>query len=245
MRSKLLASAVAASTLVGGTAFGVTGVAGAQTDDDRPPAEAGPPRGRGPKLDAAAQALNLSVDDLRARLRDGRTLAQVAQEQNVDVQAVIDAMVAAATERIDEEVQEGDLTAEEANERKAGLEARITRLVNEGPERGGPGHRRGLKLDAAAEALNLSVDDLRARLRDGRTLGQVAQEQNVDVQAVIDAMVAAATERIDEEVQEGELTAEEANERKAGLEERITRLFNEGPPERGERGEGPPPDQNE
>jgi alkylated DNA nucleotide flippase Atl1 len=236
MRSKLLASVVAASTLVGGAAFGATGVAGAQTDD-RPPAEAGPGRGHGPKLDAAAEALNLSVEDLREQLRDGRTLAQVAQQQNVDVQRVIDAMVAAATERIDEEVQEGDLTAEEANERKANLEERITRLVNEGPQRGGPGHRRGPKLEAAAEALNLSVEDLREQLRDGRTLAQVAQEQNVDVQRAIDAMVADATARIDQKVQEGELSAEEANERKAELEERITRLVNEGPPERGERGE--------
>jgi alkylated DNA nucleotide flippase Atl1 len=250
--SRLLASVVAASTLVGGAAFGATGVAGAQTDDgegpSRPPAEAGPGRGHGPKLDAAAEALNLSVEDLREQLRDGRTLAQVAQEQNVDVQRVIDAMVAAATERIDEEVQEGDLTAEEGNERKANLEERITRLVNEGPQRGGPGHRRGPKLDAAAEALNLSVEDLRQQLRDGRTLAQVAQEQNVDVQTVIDAMVADATARIDQKVQEGELSAEEANEHKAELEERITRLVNEGPPERGERGErgeGPPPEPDE
>jgi lipoate-protein ligase A len=146
MRSKLLASAVAASALVGGTAFGVTGqgfaVAGAQTGDDRPPAEAGRPDGHRPKLDAAAQALNLSVDDLRSQLRDGKTLAQVAQDQNVDVQRVIDAMVADATARIDQKVQEGELTAEEANERKANLEERVTRLVNEGPrERGERGDR--------------------------------------------------------------------------------------------------------
>jgi hypothetical protein len=144
--SRLLASVVAASTLVGGAAFGATGVAGAQTDDgegpNRPPAEAGPGRGHGPKLDAAAEALNLSVEDLREQLRDGRTLAQVAQEQNVDVQTVIDAMVADATARIDQKVQEGELSAEEANERKAELEERITRLVNEGPrERGERGER--------------------------------------------------------------------------------------------------------
>jgi hypothetical protein len=248
MRSKLLASAVAASVVVGGTAFGVTGVAGAQTDDDRPPAEAGRPGGHRPELDAAAQALNMSVEDLGSQLRDGKTLAQVAQERNVDVQTVIDAMVAEATARIDEKVQEGDLTAEEANERKANLEERITRLVNEGPQRCGPGHRRGPKLDAAAEALNMSVDDLGSQLRDGKTLAQVAQEQNVNAQAVIDAMVADATARIDQKVQEGDLTAEEANERKADLEERITRLVNEGPPERGDRGdrsEGPPPERNE
>jgi hypothetical protein len=66
-------------------------------------------------------------------------------------------------------------------------------------------------------------------------------------------MVAEATARIDQKVQEGDLSADEANERKAELQERITRLVNEGPPERGEgprgpRGDGPPerrPDRNE
>jgi hypothetical protein len=136
--SRVLASVVVASALAGGATFGVTGIAGAQTGDDRPPAEAGRHGGPGPKLDAAAQALNLSADALREQLRDGKTLAQVAQDQNVDVQKVIDAMVADATARIDQKVQEGDLSADEANERKAELKDRITGLVNEGPrERGG------------------------------------------------------------------------------------------------------------
>ena len=135
MRSKLLASAVAASALAGGATFAAAGIAGAQSGDDRPPAEAGRPGGHRPKLDAAAQALNLSVDDLRAKLRDGKTLAQVALDQNVDKQKVIDAMVADATAHIDQAVQDGKLTADQANERKSNLQDRITRLVNEGPRR--------------------------------------------------------------------------------------------------------------
>src|SRR5829696_2663248 len=48
---------------------GSRAVAGAQTGGDRPPADADRPRGgHGPGLDAAAQALNLSVDDLRSKL---------------------------------------------------------------------------------------------------------------------------------------------------------------------------------
>jgi ribosomal protein S20 len=141
MRSKLLASAVVASALAGGATLGVTGIAGAQSGDDRPPAEAGKPGGRGPKLDAAAQALNLSVDDLRSKLREDKTLAQVAQDQNVDKQKVIDAMVADATAHIDQAVQDGKLTADQANERKSNLQERITKLVNEGPP--DRGERRG------------------------------------------------------------------------------------------------------
>jgi len=155
-------------------------------------------------------------------------------------------MVADATAHIDQAVQDGKLTADQANERKSNLQDRITRLVNEGKPKGD--HRP--KLDAAATALNVSVDDLRSRLQGGKTLAQVAQDQNVDVQKVIDAMVADATAHIDQAVQDGKLTADQANERKSNLQDRITRLVNEGPPERGDgprgrRGEGPPSERNE
>jgi hypothetical protein len=139
MRSKLLASAVVASALAGGAAFGVTGLAGAQTTDTTRATQADQPDHR-PKLDAAAKALNLSVDDLRSKLKGGKTLAQVAQDQGVDSQKVIDAMVADATAHIDQEVKDGKLTADQANERKSNLKDRITKLVNEGPpkDREGP-----------------------------------------------------------------------------------------------------------
>ena len=150
MRSKttarLLTSAVVAAALAGGAVLGATGIAGAQTNNDsgrdRPPAEAGGPR-HGPKLDAAAQTLGVSVDDLRSKLEGGQTIAQVAQAQGVDVQTVIDAMVADATSHIDQAVKDGRLTADQANERKAGLKDRITKLVNEGPQQGHHGERPG------------------------------------------------------------------------------------------------------
>ena len=95
----------------------------------------------GAKLEAAADALGISVEELRTALADGSSIADVAEEQGVDVQDVIDALVAEATEHIDLHVEAGDLTAEEAAERKAGLTERITRLVNrEGLPRRGPGH---------------------------------------------------------------------------------------------------------
>src|SRR5947199_8633371 len=150
MRSKLRASRVIAATavvaaLAGGGVLGqsfvVTAVAGAQTGNDQRPG------GHGPNLDAAAQALNLSADDLRSKLEDGNTtIAQVAQAQGVDVQKVIDAMVADATAHIDQAVQDGKLTADQANERKANLQERITKLVNDGPPKD---HRARTPDDAA------------------------------------------------------------------------------------------------
>ncbi len=247
MRSKLRASRVLAAaaltaSLAGGGVLGVTAVAGAQTGGDRPPADADrPPGGHGPGLDAAAKALNLSVDDLRSKLEGDKTIAQVAQEQGVDVQTVIDAMVADATAHTDQAVQDGKLTADQANERKANLQERITKLVNEGKPKGGGPRGHGPKLDAAAKALGVSTDDLRGQLRDGKTIAQVADDRNVDKQKVIDAMVADATEHIDQAVKDGKLTADQANERKSGLKDRITTLVNDGPQKDREGGPGGPP----
>jgi ribosomal protein S20 len=240
MRSKLRASrAVAATAVVAalagggvlGQSFAATTVAGAQTANDQRPG------GHGPNLDAAAQALNLSAGDLRSKLEDGNTtIAQVAQAQGVDVQKVIDAMVADATAHIDQDVKDGKLTSDQANQRKSNLQDRITKLVNEGKPKGD----HGPKLDAAAKALNVSVDDLRSKLKDGKTLAQVAKDQGVDAQKVIDAMVADATAHIDQAVKDGKLTADQATQRKSGLRDRITKLVNDGPPK--DRGAGAPPD---
>jgi hypothetical protein len=61
----------------------------------------GPRRGpHGPKLDAAAEAIGVSVDELRTALENDQTIAQVAQAHNVSVDTVIDAMVADAREHI-------------------------------------------------------------------------------------------------------------------------------------------------
>ncbi|MCB0961820.1 MAG: hypothetical protein KDA98_00690, partial [Acidimicrobiales bacterium] len=77
--------------------------------------------------------------------------------------------------------------------------------------------------------------ELRDQLGPDTTLADVAAAQGVDVQTVIDAMVADAQEHLATAVEEGRLTQEEADAKAADLVERITSLVNDGPPERGER----------
>ncbi len=54
----------------------------------------------GPGLDAAATALGMTKDELRTELEGGKTIAEVATAKGVDVQKVIDALVAEAKSRI-------------------------------------------------------------------------------------------------------------------------------------------------
>lgn len=230
-RKILGAAAFSLALAAGGAAGAVLGtpaLSGAQDGADEPPESGadGALRQRGHKGEAlatAAEALGVSEDDLRAALQDGSSIADVAEEQGVELQVVIDALVAAATERL-EEVE-------------AALPERMTELVN---RTGWGEHRRpgrGLRhlgLASAAEAIGVTVEGLRSELASGATIAEVAEANDVAVQDVIDAMVGDASAKIDDAVAAGRIDEDRAAELKAALEERITAAVNgEGP--RGDR----------
>lgn len=118
-RSTVLGAAAFSLALAGGGAagalLGTPVVSGAQddttttapADDEARPGRGGPIRAfRGDCLEAAAEALGISTDELREQLRDGRTIADVAEERGVAVDDVVEAMVAAGTERLQEAIEE-------------------------------------------------------------------------------------------------------------------------------------------
>lgn len=97
-------------------------------------------------LDSAADAIGISRQDLIDELRDGKSLAQVAQEHGVGVDDLKNAMLQDARARLDDAVADGDLTRERADAIYAKFEERIDDLVNRTwPDRIGPpfGHGHG------------------------------------------------------------------------------------------------------
>jgi hypothetical protein len=195
-------------------------------------------RGRGHhggvQLEVAAEAIGITEDELRTALEGGQSIAQVAEANGVDVQVVIDAMVAAATERLEAAIEALPERMAEVVERE-GLPDR----------RPGPGHGHfGAGLDAAAEAIGITSEELRTALRDGSTIAEVAEANDVEVQTVIDALVADAEAALDEAVANGRLTDERAAEIKASLPERIEAMVN-GEGRFGGPGARPPADDTE
>jgi hypothetical protein len=91
------------------------------------------------KLDAAAQALGMTVEDLRSALQGGKSLAAVATEKGIDVAKVVDALVAEFKAHLDQEVASGIHTQAEADQKLAGARSRIEAFVNGTAPAGGPG----------------------------------------------------------------------------------------------------------
>ena len=192
-------------------------------------------------LSAAALA---QTETFSPREESDALVADVAEQLGVEPSQLTDALREAYTNRIDQAVEDGRLTAEQADALRERLEAGDVPLLM-GPWSGhGPGHgfHGGFAggFDAAAAYLGLSEDELRTALEDGDTLAEVAEEHDKSVDGLVDAMVAAARAHLDEAVEEGRITEEMRDSMLATLEERIRDHVNEGfrhvP---GHRGPGP------
>ncbi len=78
----------------------------------------------------AAQAINIPCADLITAVQGRQSIAQVAQSKNVTAQTVIDALVKAHNDALDEEVKEGLITSAQKDGQAARLTAQMTAFVN-------------------------------------------------------------------------------------------------------------------
>lgn len=105
----------------------------------------------GPTSDAVANALGLDRGEVQVLRHEGLSLAQIAERQGIDPQAVIDALKARWTERIQVRLEDGAISPDEAAQLREQLEVRARDLVyrvTPGGMQGaavgaGPGHGSG------------------------------------------------------------------------------------------------------
>ena len=245
---KAVAGVAAGATLLGGTVL-IAVPALAQDDSSDPSTDdsaAVTPKAfrDGSKFTTLADALGIDTTELRDRLEAGETVAGIAAAEGVDIDTVVDVLVAAAEERLATAVSDERITQDRADERLAEVEERITAMVNgEVPF----GLRNGFRgfggfgpfgIDAVAEALGLETADLAEQLRSGDTLADVAAAQGVPIEDVTAAISTAMSERLDEAVADDRLTQEQADEMLGGLTDRIDDIVN-GEAPLGGRGFGP------
>jgi hypothetical protein len=141
-------SAALAGGGIAGAVLGTPGVSSAQDststtqDSGTKAADAEHPGRPHPRLGVlreAAEALDMEPADLLEELRSGKSIADVAEEKGVDEQTVVDAIVSAGTERLEQAIEELPEHAKEAVEREG---------LPEGPRGPGGEHPRRQRPDA-------------------------------------------------------------------------------------------------
>lgn len=177
--------------------------------------------GSGVQREAIAEALGLTVDELEAELESGKSLADLAEAQGVDLQSLYDAAAAARDasrlEDIQERVASGDLTQDEADWLIEGQEQGFTPNVL-----GRMGGRDSSDTRATlAEILGITADELRLQTWGGRNLEDLAERAGKTVEEVEAALetarAAALRERIADALAAGDITQAEADWLTEGL----------------------------
>ena len=158
-------------------------------------------------------------------------LSNLASRLNVSVQTLQQAITGAAGDTIDQLVQQGKLTQDQANRLKSALSNDTSpcaygrfgfglgplggdRPFAGGPGTAGPGIGLGplrgdaaTILDAAAKALKLDTQTLLSSLRQGQDLKTIAQKQGVAYSTVTSAITSAVKTQLDVLVAKGTITA--------------------------------------
>ena len=116
---------------------------------------------------------------------------------------------------------------------RPGFLRRASGALAEGPVRGRSGGKDGMRhhgarglLRAAAAYIQLTPRAVRAELRAGKSLAQVAADHGKSVDGLKQAILSAAKPRIDKAVTAGRLGSEDATVRLAKLESKLDTLVN-------------------
>ena len=201
----------------------------------------GGPRGGGRAVEVLTGVLGLDAEALRSEFAAGKSVADVATEQGIAPEVVVDALVEDLATHLEERVAVGKFTQEEADAMIAEGELRFTDRLDDvpafggerGPGEGGAGghagERRGPGRDlseAVLALLGIDAETLRSEVAAGNSIADVATANGVDVQTVIDTMVREAEAHVAEKVADGSLTQEEADAKLAEVATRVAERVN-------------------
>jgi len=173
--------------------------------------------GRGAIGEEVLGLLKLDEETYRDKLKSGLTLAEIAEEQGVSRDNLKNALTEANNQKVEEQKQRFASNLDAWIDAKPGADRAF----------GKSGHLTGdADLSAIAEALGLTSDELKTQLKTGKSIADLAADKGVDVQALVESQKTAIEKRVNEALQAGELTQEQADEKLAKAGEKAERIVN-------------------
>ncbi|GBD85086.1 hypothetical protein BMS3Abin02_01486 [bacterium BMS3Abin02] len=177
-----------------------------------------------------ADMLDMTVPELENELKRGTTLAQIAESRGSSGGEIVTALVSDISKRLADQVAEGRITQERADELVAAATGRIADLV-ESPHPGRAAfkeHRTRLArlgaLRISADVLDTTPEELKGTLESGQSLGEVAESRGVDEGVLIDALLEPIREQIGLAVERGRIDEARAGKMLDQAAERVRNL---------------------
>ena len=152
-------------------------------------------------FDAAADALKMTSKDLRAALKGGQSMSDIAAKQGVSTDKVTSAIASALTSA------DSSISADKAKQIAANFVAGPAQTTTTqssgtdavrgkrgGPPPGGPPPEARKAMDSLASTLGMSSNELQAGLQSGKSLTSIAASKGMDATTLKSTLTKALTE---------------------------------------------------
>ena len=162
-----------------------------------------------PSFEDLAAVLGMTDEELAALLKEGATLEAIVERLGMTPRELHDGIVARVEERLDALVESGELTVEAVtlilDQVREKIADRIRSLFRESAVH----DELPFSVEDLSEVLGIEPEPLFARLREGATPLEVAEEQGLSRDELIEKLRAIAEERARSLVEEGALAEED------------------------------------
>lgn len=170
-----------------------------------------------------ADELDITLNELQSEIKSGKTIEEIAKEKNVSVEKLTEAIITKISVKLDQSLENGSITEEQKTNILERLEANINNMLsnncnsiehNNFKDRKNNHGCSGIKLhetirDTIAEELGLTSDELRSQILSGKTIEEMAKEQNVSLEDLTMKLKKSLTAQIEQMVENGTITEEQ------------------------------------
>ena len=162
------------------------------------------------RFSGLAEALGMDSEEIVDALKDGKTVAELAEEKGLELGDLVDALVnpriATMKERMLERFESGEDLPFHGD--RFSFDKSFGGRFGMMP-RSGMGGMLGAGSDLLSEALGMTTDELMAALEDGTTISELAEAQGVPLETLVDTLAEAMAEQMSVMVESGHLTQED------------------------------------
>ena len=172
-----------------------------------------------------SRTLDMKPTDLLSQLKEGKTVAQIAEEQGISTDELVNELLAPVKKGLDRAVAENKLSQEQAEQKFNKIEVKVNEAIqkatlkdivryksDEIKKQDNRVGRTKLLLRQVAQIVNLDGKELLAGLKESKKLVGIAKEQGISRDELLETLIYSAQERLNTAVHEDKLDEEKAKE---------------------------------
>lgn len=169
-------------------------------------------------IDVVAELLNMTPAELRAEIKAGNRLIEIAEARGIDKADVAEAVYGVGVDRVELALANGVLTQDQADRLLARLAKGRDACANEGRcnfrrlrQKIRQFHRQFRRISPVAEVLGMTTADLIEKLRSGQTIETIAAEQGITMDELATSVYDHVLDQVENALAEGKITQQQAD----------------------------------